>query len=142
MNEFLGKLHFFLTWIGFNIIFIPLFLIGIGGGHRRVYSPEAYTFYQPLQPLHVIATIGLILLVIGQIPFLINFFISLFSGERATANPWNATTLEWATESPPPHENFEAIPVVYRGPYEYSVPGAKQDFLPQDAAPLAAAATN
>ena len=69
---------------------------------------------------------------ISQIPFIINFFSSIFVGKRATSdNPWQATTLEWATPTPPPHGNFVQEPVVYRGPYEYSVPNAKTDFSPQ-----------
>ena len=70
---------------------------------------------------------------IAQIPFIINFFGSIFAGKKASDNPWEATTLEWAAPSPPPHGNFVTEPVVYRGPYEYSVPGASTDFTPQHA---------
>jgi len=139
-NETWGKVHFFFTWIGFNMVFIPLFLIGIGGGQRRIFMATAYHYYKPLQPLHVIATIGLLILMTGQIPFVINFFGSMFWGKRAEANPWHANTLEWATSSPPPHENFEVIPTVVRGPYDYSVPGMERDWAPQAAEPGAAAA--
>jgi cytochrome c oxidase subunit 1 len=69
---------------------------------------------------------------LAQIPFILNFFGSLFFGKKSEDNPWQATTLEWATPTPPPHGNFLKEPVVYRGPYEYSVPGARQDFIPQD----------
>jgi cytochrome c oxidase subunit 1 len=134
MNETLGKLHFAFTWVGFNMVFVPLFLIGLGGGQRRIYMSSVYTYYKPLQPLHVIATIGLLVIIAGQIPFLVNFFLSMFRGAKAGANPWHATTLEWATDSPPPHENFHTIPTVVRGPYEYSVPGMDQDWAPQAAA--------
>jgi len=140
MNETLGKVHFVFTWVGFNMVFVPLFLIGLGGGQRRIYMSSVYTFYKPLQPLHVIATIGLIVIIVGQIPFLVNFFLSMFRGAKAPANPWNANTLEWATDSPPPHENFHTIPTVVRGPYEYSVPGMEQDWAPQAAAVEAGAA--
>lgn len=140
MNETWGKVHFIFTWVGFNLVFIPLFLIGLGGGQRRMYMLKAYTYYKPLQPLHVIATIGLLLIIAGQIPFLVNFFVSMFRGKQAEANPWNANTLEWATDSPPPHENFHIIPTVVRGPYEYSVPGMEQDWAPQAAAVEAGAA--
>ncbi len=140
MNETLGKLHFILTWVGFNLVFIPLFLIGLGGGQRRIYMSSVYTYYKPLQPLHVIATIGLLIIIAGQVPFLVNFFLSMFRGAKAPANPWHATTLEWATDSPPPHENFHTIPTVVRGPYEYSVPGMEQDWAPQAAAVEAGAA--
>jgi cytochrome c oxidase subunit I len=140
MNETWGKVHFVFTWIGFNMVFIPLFLIGIGGGQRRIFMSSVYTYYKPLQPLHVIATIGLLLLMTGQIPFVINFFGSMFWGKRAEANPWHANTLEWATSSPPPHENFDVIPTVVRGPYDYSLPGMEPDWAPQAAEPGAAAA--
>ena len=140
MNETLGKVHFVFTWVGFNTVFVPLFLIGLGGGQRRIYMSSVYTFYKPLQPLHVIATIGLIVIIVGQIPFLVNFFLSMFRGAKAPANPWHANTLEWATDSPPPHENFHTIPTVVRGPYEYSVPGMEQDWAPQAAAVNAGAA--
>jgi cytochrome c oxidase subunit 1 len=140
MNETLGKIHFIFTWVGFNMVFIPLFLIGIGGGQRRIYMSSVYTYYKPLQPLHVIATIGLLIIIAGQIPFLINFFMSMFRGAKAPANPWNATTLEWATDSPPPHENFHTIPTVVRGPYDYSLPGMQQDWAPQAASVQAGAA--
>jgi cytochrome c oxidase subunit 1 len=71
-------------------------------------------------------------LLLGQIPFVVNFFWSLFAGQKAEDNPWRANTLEWSTTSPPPHENFESIPTVYRGPYEYSLPGEADDWLSQD----------
>ncbi|HEX6199464.1 MAG TPA: hypothetical protein VF150_04305, partial [Thermoanaerobaculia bacterium] len=66
-----------------------------------------------------------------QVPFLVNFFWSIWKGERVSANPWHATTLEWAAPSPPPHGNFAVVPTVYRDPYEYSVPGADKDYTPQ-----------
>lgn len=71
------------------------------------------------------------LLFVAQIPFIINFFWSIWKGQKVGANPWEATTLEWAAPSPPPHGNFDTVPVVYCGPYEYSVPGKKTDFCPQ-----------
>ena len=72
------------------------------------------------------------LLALAQIPFIINFFYSIFWGKKCEDNPWHATTLEWATPTPPPHGNFLKAPEVYRGPYEYSVPGQKHDFWPQN----------
>jgi len=65
-----------------------------------------------------------------QLPFIFNFFKSIWWGERVDSNPWHATTLEWSAPSPPGHGNFVVEPVVYRGPYEYSVPGAPSDFTP------------
>jgi cytochrome c oxidase subunit I len=140
MNDAWGKVHFVATWVGFNTVFLPLFLIGMGGGQRRIYNSAFYSFYKPLQPLHVISTIGLLVLLIGQIPFVVNFFVSMFRGQPAEANPWHANTLEWTTASPPPHENFGVIPTVTRGPYDYSVPGVEQDWAPQNA-PVMAVAT-
>jgi cytochrome c oxidase subunit 1 len=70
-------------------------------------------------------------LALAQIPFIINFFMSIKKGEKVGRNPWQATTLEWDAPSPPPHGNFATVPVVYRGPYEYSLPGAGKDYVPQ-----------
>jgi cytochrome c oxidase subunit 1 len=86
----------------------------------------------PVEPLNIFITTMAILLILSQIIFVINFFWSLFAGRVAAANPWQANTLEWTTSSPPPHENFAAIPEVYRGAYEYSVPGQIDDWLPQN----------
>ena len=131
MNETLGKIHFFFTFVCFNCVFIPLFMAGLKGNPRRIYEMSSYEFLQPVQYLHVFATIAAIGLLIGQLPFVINLVYSLARGEKAQANPWHANTLEWATDSPPPHENFRTMPTVYRDPYEYSVPGAHNDWIPQ-----------
>ncbi|HUO05757.1 MAG TPA: cbb3-type cytochrome c oxidase subunit I [Candidatus Binataceae bacterium] len=131
MNETLGKIHFWFTFVFFNAIFIPLFAVGTHGSPRRIYELSSYTYLQPFQYLHVIATYATIGLFIGQLPFIVNFIGSMVRGKRAADNPWDANTLEWATTSPPPHENFEHIPVVYRDPYEYSVPGENEDWIPQ-----------
>ncbi len=132
MNETLGKIHFWLTFIFFNAVFFPMFVLGVGGMMRRIYNPLQYEFLQSLQPINVFITYAAIVLFLGQIPFVVNFFWSLWAGKLAGRNPWQANTLEWTTPSPPPHGNFEAIPVVHRGPYEYSVPEVSEDWLPQD----------
>jgi cytochrome c oxidase subunit 1 len=132
MNETLGKLHFWLTFIFFNAVFAPMHLVGTGGMMRRISDPTQYDFLKPLQPLNIFITLMAILLLLSQTTFVINFFWSLFRGRRATANPWQANTLEWATTSPPPHGNFGLLPVVYRGPYEYSRPDTEEDWLPQN----------
>jgi cytochrome c oxidase subunit 1 len=99
---------------------------------RRIYNPMQYEFLQHQQHWNVIITIGAIGLGLAQIPFAINFFMSLFRGARAPANPWNANTLEWSAPSPPPHLNWgPTLPTVHRGPYEYSSPESREDFLPQ-----------
>jgi cytochrome c oxidase subunit I len=134
MNETWGKIHFWGTIIPFNCIFIPLFYLGLAGDQRRVFDyqnfPDNFTPY--MQHLRIFATISLIVMLLFQIPFFINFFGSMFKGKAAGKNPWNSNTLEWLTVSPPPHGNFEEFPTVYRGPYEYSVPGRKSDFWPQN----------
>jgi len=132
MNERLGKLHFWLTFLLFNAVFIPMFMVGAGGMMRRIANPMQYEFLRPLQPINVVITIATILLLLGQLPFVVNFFWSLVAGPVAEPNPWRANTLEWSAPSPPPHGNFEVVPVVYRGPYEYSHPAAPEDWLPQD----------
>ncbi|MDO8433363.1 MAG: cbb3-type cytochrome c oxidase subunit I [Candidatus Binatus sp.] len=131
MNETLGKIHFYLTLVCFNAVFIPLFLAGLQGNPRRIYEMSSYDFLKPVQPMHLIATIATIGLLLGQLPFVINFGYSLVRGKKAVANPWQANTLEWMTDSPPPHENFRTVPIVCRDPYEYSVPGASRDWIPQ-----------
>jgi cytochrome c oxidase subunit 1 len=132
MNDTLGKVHFWLTFIFFNGTFFPMHILGAGGHMRRIYNPLQYEFLQPLQPINVFITVSAILLGLAQIPFVVNFFWSLFAGPRAERNPWQANTLEWAAPTPTPHGNFEAIPTVYRGPYEYSSPEVQEDWLPQD----------
>ena len=68
---------------------------------------------------------------LSQVPFIINFFVSMFAGKKVSENPWESTTLEWSAPSPPPHGNFPKVPVVHRGPYEYGVPGIAKDYFPQ-----------
>ncbi len=133
-NETLGKIHFWVTTICFNIIFIPLFFGGLMGEHRRIFDYSAWpSLVTPTMILYrKIATYGLIGLIIGQIPFFVNMIMSLRRGTWATNNPWKANTLEWVAPSPPPHGNFTETPVVYRGPYEFSVPGRESDYWPQN----------
>jgi len=132
MNERLGKIHFWLTLIFFNATFFPMHLVGLGGMMRRIANPLQYEFLQSLQPINFFITISAIGLALSQLVFLLNVGWSLVAGRKAERNPWQAATLEWATPSPPPHGNFDALPVVYRGPYEYSSPEASEDWLPQD----------
>jgi cytochrome c oxidase subunit 1 len=133
MNEFLGKIHFWFSFIFMNGIFMPMFALGLAGVSRRLYDQTQYAHAQPTQPLNVFISISAWLLALAQIPFIINFFGSIFRGKKVDKNPWQATTLEWAAPSPPPHGNFDKMPEVYRGPYEYSVPGKKDDFTLQNA---------
>ncbi len=134
LNETLGKIHFWGTVIPFNMIFIPLFVLGAAGEHRRIWDfaqfPELAS--EPLRNLDKVATVSLVIMLAFQMVFLFNFFWSLCRGQKAGKNPWQANTLEWTTESPPPHGNWKQMPTVYRGPYEYSVPGRDADFWPQN----------
>jgi cytochrome c oxidase subunit 1 len=132
MSDGLGKLHFWLTIIAFNVTFFPMHIIGVGGQMRRIYNPLQYEFLQHQQHWNVIMTYGALILGFSQIVFAINFVRSLVAGKPAPLNPWNANTLEWSAASPPPHLNWgPTLPTVYRGPYEYSSPESKDDFFPQ-----------
>jgi cytochrome c oxidase subunit I len=116
-NEFWGKVHFVMTFVGFNITFLPMHILGLQGMPRRIamYAPE-------FQGLNQIITWGSYLLAVSTIPFLVNVLWCWLYGEKAERNPWNALTLEWQTSSPPEIENFEVLPVLTTGPYDYGVP--------------------
>ncbi len=134
MNDLVGRIHFWGTIIPFNFIFIPLFVLGAAGQHRRIYD---YTHFPDLatpafQDMRVFATLSLVVMLFFQGVFLLNFFVSLWRGAPAPRNPWRSNTLEWTAPSPPPHGNFAELPNVYRGPYEYGVPGREDDYFPQD----------
>ncbi|HEY5345320.1 MAG TPA: cbb3-type cytochrome c oxidase subunit I [Verrucomicrobiae bacterium] len=142
MNEFWGRVHFWCSLAFMNIVFMPMFLQGIKGMLRRMsnggelYSVAKVPGVIDALPGNIIQLNGVILwaavcLGIAQIPFIINLFWSINHGEKVGTNPWHATTLDWQTPTPPPHGNFTEEQVVDRGPYEYSVPGAAEDFTPQ-----------
>ena len=132
MSEPLGKLHFWITIIGVYSIFIPMHFLGMAGAPRRYAQFTEFTYLAKLQPLAVHISWAAFVTGAAQIILLFNIFWSMKFGKKAPANPWQATTLEWVIPSPPPHDNFgEVEPVVYRGPYEFSVPGAPEDFTLQ-----------
>lgn len=132
MNERLGKLHFWLTFIGIYATFFPMHFAGFAGMMRRIYSTQVYGFLQGLAPLNVFISVAAFGLGLAQLLFVYNFLYSLRRGPVADRNPWGATTLEWETSSPPPHGNFpDELPVVHRWAYDYSLPGAPDDFVPQ-----------
>ncbi len=200
MDEALGKVHFWLTFIFFNMVFFPMHILGVGGHMRRIYNPMQYEFLQGMQPINVMITLSALALGLSQIPFVFNFFATVFRwnakwfrvliqavsalvvgfigyksvavmfegmmepepstgariagtvvavalavwiyryleksmaplGADAPQNPWDANTLEWVAPTPAPHGNFgPTLPVVRRGPYEYSVPGEEADWAPQ-----------
>ena len=132
MNERLGQIHFWFSFIGVYAIFVPMHIMGIVGMPRRYAQFTEYEFLRTLDPLVLLVTVAAIVTVVSQFLFVFNFFWSMFKGPRASDNPWECTTLEWVIPSPPPHDNFAGHePVVYRGAYEYSVPGAPNDFVMQ-----------
>ncbi len=131
MNVALGKLHFWLSFVFMNGVFMPMMFEGMAGVSRRLFDPSIYATGEAVHGLTMMTSWSAWLLALSQIRFIINFFMSMRKQERAEENPWQATTLEWATATPPPHGNFAEPPVVYSGPYEYSVPGASSDFSPQ-----------
>jgi len=131
-NNTLGWIHFWMTFVFFNLTFFPMHNLGLGGMMRRIADPTVYDCLKQLQPLNVICTIGAMGLGLATIPFVVNIVWSMRNGPKAPANPWNSTTLEWTVSHPIPHGNFAVTPTVYHGPYEYSVPGLVRDFLPQN----------
>ena len=135
MNDTLGKWHFWLTFIPFNCIFIPLFFTGMLGDHRRIFDYSNFSELSTpmLQHLREFATVSLLVMLTAQTLFVYNFVTSLLWGKKAEKNPWKANTLEWTANSPPPHGNWATLPTVYRGPYEYSVPDRAEDYWPQNA---------
>ncbi|MEY3480016.1 MAG: Alternative cytochrome c oxidase subunit 1 [Verrucomicrobiota bacterium] len=132
MNDTLGKIHFFATFIFFNLTFFPMHNLGLGGMMRRIADPTVYDHLRALQPINVFVSWAAFGMGLSTFIFLWNFIWSLRHGKPAGKNPWHSTTLEWTVPSPPGHGNFETTPTVYNGPYEYSVPGMDKDFLPQD----------
>ena len=135
MNDTLGKIHFWGTIIPFNCIFIPLFVLGAAGQHRRVFDYSMFPELARPELRHIdqFATVSLLIMLSFQLVFFYNLITSLLRGPKAEKNPWRSNTLEWTADSPPPHGNWTVLPTVYRGPYEYSTPGRDQDYWPQDA---------
>ena len=148
MNEFWGRVHFWCSFTFMNLVFMPMFVQGIKGMIRRMsdggvnYSaarvPGAIdTLPGSIMELNTWILWAAIALGIAQIPFIINFFWSISHGEKVGNNPWEATTLDWHTPTPPPHGNFPHQPVIVRGPYEYNAPGYEGSYAPQAEFPTA-----
>jgi cytochrome c oxidase subunit I len=131
MSEPLGKLHFWLTFVPFFTIFFMQHFLGLQGAPRRYYAFTAFDYLQKTRVQNEIISIAAMVLIAGQLVFLINFLWSLIAGRAANANPWEATTLEWTVSSPPPHGNFAEAPIVYRWAYEYGVDTDAGDFAVQ-----------
>jgi cytochrome c oxidase subunit 1 len=135
LDDTMGKFHFWFTFVGSYAIYYPMHYLGFAGVPRRYYSIEGTNFIAgSAQSLNVAITVAALVVGAVQFVFLYNMIWSYFKGKPSGDNPWNATTLEWQTaDTPPKHGNFGAeLPVVYRWAYDYSVPGAKEDFIPQN----------
>ena len=138
LNEVLGKFHFWVTFLGAYLIYFPMHYLGFLGVPRRYFEMGETSFIpESAQTLNAGITVMALIVGFAQMVFLFNLVWSAYKGKLAGRNPWRATTLEWQTaELPPGHGNFgETLPVVYRWAYDYSVPGADQDFIPQNVAP-------
>ncbi len=132
MNERLGKIHFWITFAGTYAIFMPMHYLGLAGHPRRYSQLTEVAYLHRLIPLQTFMTYAAFVTIAVQFVFVFNLFWSMWKGPKASDNPWEATTLEWTTATPPPHDNFGGqTPVVNHGPYEYSVPGAPRDFVMQ-----------
>lgn len=134
MDDRLGKIHFWLTFVGVYLVFIPLHFIGVAGYPRRYYSFTNFDAFGDFTDLNTMISIAAAITFFAQFIFLFNFFYSMGKGKKAPANPWRSNTLEWTTtQIVPGHGNWEGdIPSVYRWPYDYSKPGAPQDYIPQN----------
>jgi cytochrome c oxidase subunit I len=132
MNENLARWHFWFSLVGTYCIFMPMHYYGMAAGLRRYSQSTEVAYIHNLLPLQKFITYAAFITIAGQFIFLFNLFWSMKFGKKARDNPWEATTLEWTTATPPPHDNFAGrTPVVNHGPYEYSVPGAPRDFVMQ-----------
>ena len=133
MNEKMGYVHFWLTFVGIYLIFFPMHYIGIAGFPRRYYSFTTYDAANSFADMNMFISIAAMITFGAQILFAWNFFYSMFRGRKAPQNPWHSNTLEWTAPIHPEHGNWPGeIPAAYRWPYDYSKPGAKEDFIPQN----------
>ncbi|BDD05089.1 cytochrome c oxidase subunit I [Aureibacter tunicatorum] len=132
MDNNLGYVHFWLTFVGAYMVFFPMHYIGIAGFPRRYYSFTNFDAFSSFSDLNTFVSVAAIITVSAQLIFVFNFFYSIYRGRKAPQNPWRSTTLEWTTPIEPGHGNWPGeIPQVYRWPYDYSKPGADEDFIAQ-----------
>ena len=132
MHEGMARWHFWVSFVGTYAVFMPMHYYGMAAALRRYSQSTEVAYMRDLLPLQQFITAAAIVTIAGQFIFLFNLFWSMKYGKVASDNPWEATTLEWTTSTPPPHDNFAGrTPVVHNGPYEYSVPGAPRDFVMQ-----------
>ena len=135
LDNRLAQLHFWVTFLGAYLIFFPMHYLGIMGVPRRYFESGDISFQPPsAHDLNIFITVMALIVGAAQLVFVFNLIWSIRHGKPAGGNPWRATTLEWQTpETPPAHGNFgRDLPVVYRWAYDYSVPGAAEDFIPQN----------
>ncbi len=137
LDDTLGKIHFWLTFLGTYAIYYPMHYLGFEGMPRRYFAYGDTEFMSASsQDLNAAISVAAIIVAFAQLFFLYNLFISYFRGRDSGPNPWEATTLEWRTpQTPPGHGNFDDLPLVYRWAYDYSVPGVGKDYIPQDISP-------
>ncbi|HXY00399.1 MAG TPA: cbb3-type cytochrome c oxidase subunit I [Candidatus Limnocylindrales bacterium] len=132
MNESMARWHFWFSLVGSYAIFMPMHYLGMAGHPRRYSQLTEVAYLHGLLPLQKFITYAAFITIAAQLIFIFNLFWSMKYGAKAADNPWEATTLEWTTATPPPHDNFGGrTPVVHNGPYEYNVPGAARDFVMQ-----------
>ncbi|MCH4565005.1 MULTISPECIES: cytochrome c oxidase subunit I [Halomonas] len=134
LDDRLGKVHFWVTFLGTYVIYFPMHFMGFAGVPRRYYAYGETAFIpDSVVTMNSVITVAAIIVSLAQVLFLFNLAWSYFRGRESGPNPWQATTLEWQTEhTPPRHGNFgDELPVVHRWAYDYSVPGAERDFIPQ-----------
>jgi len=142
LDDTLGKVHFWFTFVGSYAIYYPMHYLGFLGVPRRYYAIGGTDFIpESVQSMNAGITIAALIVGAAQMVFFYNLVRSYFKGKPSGGNPWEATTLEWQTpHTPPTHGNFgRELPVVYRWPYDFGVPGASQDFIPQNVPPPEAA---
>ena len=132
MDERLGAIHFWVSFVGVYMVFFPMHYIGIAGFPRRYYSWTNFETFNGWADLNMLVSVAAILTLAAQFVFLFNFFYSIYRGKKATPNPWYSNTLEWTTPMAHIHGNWPgALPVVHRWAYDYSKPGKEKDFVPQ-----------
>ena len=131
LNETWGRWHFWLTFVFMNGVFFPMHYTGGLGYPRRISDWRTYESLHSMEWINILMTVCAYLLFASQILFAVNIIRSLRRGEKVGNNPWQANSLEWHATSPPWHENFQIIPTVHRGPYEFSSPDVDEDYLPQ-----------
>ena len=137
LNQTLGKIHFWITFVGAYAIYFPMHYLGFIGVPRRYFEMYDSPYMTSGVGLNQFITVAALIVGFTQFLFLYNLFTSWYKGEKSERNPWKANSLEWHTpDYPPTHGNFgKELPVVHRWPYDFSVPGSDKEYIPQHVAP-------